>query len=219
MILPSFTPVPGDQFVILVNDGTDPISGTFAGLPNGTAFTVGGTSFLISYAGGDGGNDVVLTAIATVLTVTNTLDAGSGSFRQAILSSNALPGYQPIVFNILATGAHSIALQSPLPAITDLTSINATTQFDFVDVPVVEISGANAGAGANGLQLDAGSAGSTIRGLVLNRFDGTGIVVSTTGNTIVGNYLGVELDGTRSAKRWRWSTADPPSGRSTSSSR
>ena len=47
----------------------------------------------------------------------------------------------------------------------------------------------------NGLTLTgAGSAGSTIRGLVINRFDGTGgairMLASSANNVIVGNYLG-----------------------------
>jgi trimeric autotransporter adhesin len=47
----------GQQFTIIDNDGTDPVSGTFTGLPEG-----GRTgTFKISYKGGDG-NDVVLTA-------------------------------------------------------------------------------------------------------------------------------------------------------------
>ena len=51
----------GDQFVIVNNDGTDAIVGTFAGLSEGETFTVGTSQFEISYVGGDG-NDVTLTA-------------------------------------------------------------------------------------------------------------------------------------------------------------
>ena len=58
------TPVPiGQQFVIINNDGVDPIAGTFAGLPNGAMFSVGGIGFRINYNGGDG-NDVVLTVVS-----------------------------------------------------------------------------------------------------------------------------------------------------------
>ena len=56
-------PVTGDSFVLIDNDGTDPVSGTFAGLPEGAVFAVGDTSFRITYSGGTG-NDVVLTAEA-----------------------------------------------------------------------------------------------------------------------------------------------------------
>ncbi|MFO0803525.1 MAG: autotransporter-associated beta strand repeat-containing protein [Gemmataceae bacterium] len=48
-------------FTIINNDGTDPIVGTFAGLPEGATFHGdNGKPFLITYRGGDG-NDVVLT--------------------------------------------------------------------------------------------------------------------------------------------------------------
>src|SRR5207244_1023323 len=54
------TPVTGGQtFVLISNDGTDPVVGTFIGLPEGTPVTVNGQPFRLSYTGGDG-NDVVL---------------------------------------------------------------------------------------------------------------------------------------------------------------
>jgi autotransporter-associated beta strand protein len=52
-----------DQFVIINNDGNDPILGTFNGLPQNSTVTVAGVQFQISYLGGDG-NDVVLTQIS-----------------------------------------------------------------------------------------------------------------------------------------------------------
>ena len=56
-----FAPQGGTAFVLIRNDGTDPVAGIFAGLPEGAALVVGGTSFTISYRGGDG-NDVVVAA-------------------------------------------------------------------------------------------------------------------------------------------------------------
>ncbi len=50
----------GMQFLIIDNDGTDPVVGTFAGLPEGAAVTANGQTFSVSYVGGTG-NDVVLT--------------------------------------------------------------------------------------------------------------------------------------------------------------
>ena len=46
-------------FTIIDNDGSDPVNGTFADLPEGAALTSGAFRFLITYRGGDG-NDVVL---------------------------------------------------------------------------------------------------------------------------------------------------------------
>jgi autotransporter-associated beta strand protein len=68
--LVGFTPAPGDRFVIISNDGTDPVSngaGSSTGFfarAEGSTFTVpnssgGSTTFFITYKGGDG-NDVAL---------------------------------------------------------------------------------------------------------------------------------------------------------------
>jgi fibronectin-binding autotransporter adhesin len=52
----------GDLFTIILNDGADPVSGTFAGLSESASVFNGGQEFTISYVGGTG-NDVVLTAV------------------------------------------------------------------------------------------------------------------------------------------------------------
>jgi autotransporter-associated beta strand protein len=56
-----FVPSAGQQFLIVNNDGADPVTGTFNGLSEGAPFTWNGSPFTISYLGGDG-NDIVLTA-------------------------------------------------------------------------------------------------------------------------------------------------------------
>lgn len=54
----------GTVITILANDGTEAITGAFFGKEEGTTFSVqGGQEFQITYAGGDGGNDIVLTAV------------------------------------------------------------------------------------------------------------------------------------------------------------
>jgi fibronectin-binding autotransporter adhesin len=57
-----FAPGSGDSFTIIDNDVAFAVVGTFAGLAEGAVFDVAGTSFAVTYAGGDG-NDVVLTAL------------------------------------------------------------------------------------------------------------------------------------------------------------
>lgn len=66
---------PGNTFVIIDNDGADPVSGTFAGLPQGTTISggPGGYDYTISYTGGSG-NDVVLTAAAPAVAGVPALD-------------------------------------------------------------------------------------------------------------------------------------------------
>ncbi len=56
----NFTPAVGDEFLILQNDGSDPINGTFLNLPEGGIFAGPlNTAFQITYQGGSG-NDVVI---------------------------------------------------------------------------------------------------------------------------------------------------------------
>jgi hypothetical protein len=60
-LISSFPPQFDDVFAIIDNDGSDPVIGTFDGLPEGALVSAGAAQFQISYVGGDG-NDVVLTA-------------------------------------------------------------------------------------------------------------------------------------------------------------
>jgi hypothetical protein len=52
----------GGQALLLSNDGSDPVIGTFAGLAEGSTVRADGHAFTISYKGGDG-NDVVLSQV------------------------------------------------------------------------------------------------------------------------------------------------------------
>jgi hypothetical protein len=82
-LIGGYVPSVGDTFTIISNDGTDPVVGTFTGLPDGATFIVGGALFRINYSGT--GNDVVLTCVAlantapsnVVLNVSNPIDENS----------------------------------------------------------------------------------------------------------------------------------------------
>ncbi len=73
----------GDMIVLIDNDGADAVTGTFNGLAEGDAVTVGAFNGTISYTGGDG-NDIVLIAgdteapVAVCQDITVQLD-GSGN--------------------------------------------------------------------------------------------------------------------------------------------
>ena len=66
LMTPVFTPAVNDQFLFVNNHGQDPVIGTFAGLAEGSTFTINGTTLRISYRGGSG-NDVVLTVIPNTI--------------------------------------------------------------------------------------------------------------------------------------------------------
>src|SRR5215510_12616599 len=144
---------------------------------------------------------VVMTVAPMTFTVTNTNDSGSGSLRQAILDANANSGADKIVFTIPGLGGHTIMPTSALPTITDLVTIDATTQPGFAGSPIIELNGANAGP-VNGINILAGS--TTVRGLVINRFtgnnstSGNGIFMEDNGgNVIEGNFIGTDVTGTQ----------------------
>src|SRR5262249_45602795 len=61
-LISGFTPVSGESFEIIDNDGSDLVNGTFANLAEGATFTQGGITYSISYIGGTG-NDVILTEV------------------------------------------------------------------------------------------------------------------------------------------------------------
>ena len=54
-----------NQFVIINNDGSEAVVGTFTAKPQGFTFAIGSEQFRISYVGGDG-NDVVLTQVSGI---------------------------------------------------------------------------------------------------------------------------------------------------------
>ncbi len=134
--------------------------------------------------------------------VTNTNDAGPGSLRQAILSANAIGGADTIDFNIQSPagggGPASIALASPLPALTARVTIAGDTQpGSRPGVPLIELNGAGAGSLANGLVLR--SSNCVIRGLIIDRFKGDGILAMGATGDIEGCFIGTNAAGTAAA--------------------
>jgi parallel beta-helix repeat protein len=107
-------------------------------------------------------------------TVLNTADTGAGSLRQVIANANATGVEGVAVF----TGQNPVFTPaSPLPAITTKFKIDATDSSGLV------LDGRN--KTATGLSLAAGSAGSTLRGISVRNFTGTGIVLDSSAGTTV----------------------------------
>lgn len=150
--------------------------------------------------------------------VTTTASDGPGSLRAAIAAANAVsvidePNPITISFDIAGAGPHTIAPATLLPQITRPVVIDGYTQpgsspnsnplWDASNAVIaIEVSGASISSaipGNVGLNLGAGSDGSTVRGLAVNRFGGTnasGIAVSgSTGVAVQGNILGLGPDG------------------------
>lgn len=120
-----FTPVAGNSFVIVNNDGSDAVTGTFSGLAQGSIFSVNGITFQISYTGGSG-NDVVLTVV-TVTCDTLTIPTGITTLTgqpvtvpvnttdltvHGVLSADFTITYDPAVLTPIANPTFGVALGS-----------------------------------------------------------------------------------------------------------
>jgi hypothetical protein len=81
----------GSQFTIINNTGTAPITGTFAGLSEGSTISSGGQNFTISFMGGPNHNSVVLTAASAPVLPTS--------------SANSLPTNSPPTFTVSWSGS------------------------------------------------------------------------------------------------------------------
>ena len=117
-------------------------------------------------------------ASAATFTVTSTADSGPGSLRQAILDANANAGTDTIAFAIPGAGVHTISPVTALPNITQPVTIDGYTQpgsavntdpIAHNAILLIELEGSGS-SGTTGLKLMSTSAGSTVRGLVLNRW-------------------------------------------------
>ncbi len=147
---------------------------------------------------------------AATFTVTNTNDTAAGSLRQAILDANANAGADFIAFNIPAAGVQTISPASALPALTEQVVIDGYTQpgsstNTLADgnnaVLLIELNGSNLGGAILSAGIQINSSSCVVRGLVINRFPGAGVFLTsssgtTNNNLIEGNFIGTDPSGT-----------------------
>jgi trimeric autotransporter adhesin len=158
-------------------------------------------------------------SVPATFVVNTTGDTGAGTgltgdLRYCITQANATPGADTIAFAIPGSGLQTITPQSVLPSITDAVTIDGYTQpgasantlaTGSDAVLLVELAGTSLGASADGLAITA--AGTTVRGLVINRFRNANVIVTgagATGNRIEGNFIGTDATGTSKAGTSRW---------------
>jgi parallel beta-helix repeat protein len=140
---------------------------------------------------------------AATFTVVNTSDSGTGSLRAALLSANAAPGADTILFNIPGSGVQTITPLTPLPEITNALSLDGYSQpgahpntltHGNDALPLIRLDGLRL---TNGLPIGLkfnGVSGNTVRGLVVVRFY-TGLqFYASSGNVVAGNWIGLDTD-------------------------
>ncbi len=147
---------------------------------------------------------------AATFTVTTAADSGAGSLRQAILDSTSSAGQDTIQFAIPGSGVHTISLLTPLPALTQPTTIDGYTQpgsspntLPFPQglntVLTIEINGQSLPVTLDAMGIRIESGGVVIRGLAINRCLVGGIRTPTGGAydgiQIKGNFIGTRPDG------------------------
>ena len=129
------------------------------------------------------------------------------TLREAINAANANSGPDSINFNIPGPGVKTIQLASNLPFITSPVTIDGYTQgvaapntltvgdnaLLLIELDVSAVSSAGCCI-ASGLRISGGN--STVKGLVINRFNGGGIVLIGGGSNIIeGNFIGTDPTG------------------------
>lgn len=145
-----------------------------------------------------------------IFSVTNTADDGPGSFRQAILDANAHPNASAsnrdqIHFAIPGTDIQSIYPMFPLPEITDPVVVDGFTQNGALpnSNPVgqglnptfgIELDGNILFLEGDGLTITCGN--TTVRGLIISRFESGIRCRGGSGNIIEGNFIGTDRTGT-----------------------
>ncbi|MBX3724905.1 MAG: hypothetical protein KF823_03205 [Xanthomonadales bacterium] len=140
-------------------------------------------------------------ASAATFTVTSTADAGPGSLRQALLDANATPAPDTVVFALAGPGPHTIALATPLPALTAPVLVDGWSQpgaqvntlaDGWNAVVKIELDGIALANGQVGLRLAA--AGSEVRGLSLYNFRAPSLRLEGDDAWARGNLVGLRAD-------------------------
>ncbi len=132
-------------------------------------------------------------SVLSTFSVVNLNDSGAGSLRQAILDANSAAGDDVIDFEVVGT----IDLTSgALPTIVDSVNIDGTTAPGYDDAPLVEIDFNE----FDGFDFVSTAVDSALQALGLTNSGGDAVTLDGCDNVqLVGNYIGVALDGTTSA--------------------
>jgi len=148
----------------------------------------------------------------SVLTVTNTLDSGAGSLRQAMLDANSSPSIaKSIQFNIRDGSAVPIcpaviALDTTLPEVSAPMSIDGYTQplsskntdaaaFNATLCVMVKPAAGTLTTAFHVLADAASNVSLTLRGLGLGGFGQPVVILGGTGHVIAGNQFGGTANG------------------------
>jgi hypothetical protein len=141
---------------------------------------------------------------AATFTVTSTADSGAGTLRQAIMDANNDGAHDTIAFNIAGGGPHTIAIATPLPAITSQATIDGYTQTGALVNTLPVGQGLNtvlkvvvSGAAATGACFTISASDVIVKGLVIQNCDvGVSFAAGSFDTSKVeGCFLGTDVAG------------------------
>lgn len=191
-LIDGHTPDVAESFILIENNGPNPVGGTFNGYPEGYVFTdflgVGGLSAYLTYAGGDG-NDVAIYTEIPAPVVDIPADGGADEYVMQIIGGNVV---------ITEVGSGNVVSNTPLAALggtlvingeagandtltIDMTGIDETTPLQ------IEFHGGT--GGFDTLELVNGNLDS-MEFLYLNASDGS-IQLNDSGSNFI-SYTGLE---------------------------
>ncbi len=203
----SYTPTTGESFIIVNNDGTDAVTGTFNGLPEGSIVSVNGVNKRLTYTGGTG-NDVALLVNGTTdvalsggnLVITDNFGGNTNDTLTIMLNGANVRISDPSNLLFAGSGATQVdgnTIDVPLANITAGITVN-TMGGD--DVLTVNFSGGNVipagglnysgGAGGNDSLVVTGGTTTTVTHSFTNANDGSVTLTGALAGTI--NYTGLE---------------------------
>uniref|UniRef100_UPI003A8EE80F golvesin C-terminal-like domain-containing protein n=1 Tax=Gimesia sp. TaxID=2024833 RepID=UPI003A8EE80F len=142
-LIDGHTPDVAESYILIKNDGPNPVTGTFNGYPEGHEFTdflgVGGLSAFLTYSGGDGNDVAIYTEVPNpVVTIPN--DGAADEYTLQIIGSNVVIT-EVGSGNVIST-YHLAALEGPLvingeagvddQLTIDMTGIDETTDLQII---------------------------------------------------------------------------------------
>ncbi|WP_417394712.1 LamG-like jellyroll fold domain-containing protein, partial [Gimesia chilikensis] len=191
-LIPGFTPADTQSFVLLENDDTDGIVGSFNGYPEGFEFIdffgVTGLSAYLTYSGGDGNDVAIYTEIPTPV-VTIPADGNPDEYSLQIVGGNVI---------LTDVNSGDVIWNTPLAALEDTLVINGEDgQDDTLSIDMTGIDDTtplqiefNGGTGGNDAIALVGGSLVSMEYFFFNASDGS-IQLNGSGTDFI-TYTGLE---------------------------